>query len=144
MAKRRRKKAGGEAPTSDCVLLCDDVLISQGTGKHSLLGVIGGITVAGFPAVLGGYMAYARFSNVYAGQKITLKLISASTEESLLETEISFPAQSEPLGVYTVVTKVPHFIAREPGRYLFGAYHDGIPVATSPIVIVGPPREEES
>ena len=135
--KVRRKAKRGEAPTSDCLLLCDDVLISQGKNKHSLMGVIGGIGVTEFPAVLAGYVAYARFSNVYSGSKVEISLISADTEEPLFKARAEFPAQSDPLGVYTLVIQIKPFRVPAPGRYLFGAYHDGVAIATSPIIIQG-------
>jgi hypothetical protein len=138
MAKRRKgRTTKTESPTSDCVLLCDDVLVSTGKDKHNLVGIIGTIAVAGFPAVIGGYVTYARFRNVYQGKKVTLKFSSASTDESLFELEIPFPPQSNPLGVYTIVLPIPQFVAKEAGNYLFGAYDDGIPIAVSPISLVG-------
>jgi hypothetical protein len=142
MAKRKKKKLGLEGPTSDCLLLCDDVLISQGKNKHNLIGLIGGIAVRNFPAILEGYVAYARFSNVYGGQKITLKLSRGTDDATILEAEVPFPSQSDPLGVYTIVIPVPAFKVEEPGRYLFGAYHNGVPVASSPIIIQGPPTDK--
>jgi len=138
MAKRRKSKSAGlESPTSDCVLLCDDVLISQGKQKHNLIGIIGTIGVMGFPAAIGGYVAYARFRNVYKGKKVSLKFTSASNDESLFELEIPFPEQSNPLGVYTIVVPIAPFVVKEAGNYLFGAYDNGIPIAVSPINVVG-------
>lgn len=135
---RRRKKAAGETPTSDCLLLCDDVLISQGKNKHSLIGVIGAVGVSEFPAILGGYVAYCRFSNVYAGRRITFRLSRAATDETLLEADAESPAQTDPIGVYTLILPLKAFVVREPGRYLFGAYDHGVPIAESPIQIEGP------
>lgn len=142
MAKQRKKRRISEAPTSDCLLLCDDVLVSQGKNKHSLMGVIGAIGVTSFPSILGGYVAYARFSNVYAGQKINLKFTSAATDEVLFEGVAEFPGAHDPLGVYTLVVPIRPFTIKQPGRYIFGAYHDGIPIAASPVEIKGPPPEE--
>jgi hypothetical protein len=144
MAKSRKKRAGGvESPTSDCVLLCDDVIVSQGKHKHTLVGLIGLIGVPGFPAVIGGYVFYVRLSNVYSGgQKIVLRLSSASTDGTVMETEAMLPKESDPLGVYTLIAALPPFVVNEPGRYLFGAYHNGVPIATSPILIQGPTEEK--
>lgn len=145
MAKRRKKpRSGVESPTSDCVLLCDDVLISQGKNKHSLVGVIGTIAVAGFPAVIGGYVSYVRLSNVYSGgQKISLRLSSAKNDETIMEAETGLPVQSDPLGVYTFITPLPLFQITEEGRYLFGVYHNGVPIATSAILVQGPAEEKQ-
>jgi hypothetical protein len=145
MAKRQRKpRSGVESPTSDCVLLCDDVVVSQGKNKHTLVGIIGGIGVPRFPAVIGGYVTYVRLSNVYGGgQKITLRFSFAATDETIMETEARFPANSDPLGVYTLVAPIPQFVVAIGGRYIFGAYHNGVPIATSPILINGPVAEKD-
>lgn len=138
MAKKRKKpKAGLESPTSDCLLLCDDVFISQGKGKHNLVGLIGGIVVQSFPAQIGGYVAYTRFRNVYSGKKISLRFTSAGTNEALFEIEVAFPEKSDPLGIYTIMSQVPPFVVREAGDYLFGAYDNEVPIALSPIKIIG-------
>ena len=144
MPKRRRKK-GAVAPTVNCLLLCDDVLVSRGKDKHFLHGVIGGIGVASLPAPLGGYVAYVRFSNVHGEQKVRLTFEHAGDGESLFEIEASFPAQSDPLGVYTLVIPVPPFEIREAGRYMFTASHGGVPLAQSPIEIrlARPPQQEQ-
>jgi hypothetical protein len=143
MAKRKKKpKSGVESPTSSCVLLCDDVFVSTGKGKHTLSGIIGGVGVSSFPATLGGYVAYVRLSNVYSGgQKILLKLSAADTDQTLMEREEKLPHDSDPLGVYTLVIPVPAFRVTVGGRYIFGAYHNGVPIAVSPIIIQGPPEE---
>ena len=145
MAKSKRKRSGGiESPTSDCVLLCDDVLVSQGKHKHTLAGLIGTILVPAFPAIIGGYVAYVRLSNVYSGgQKVTLRLSLASTDDTIMETVSVLPKESDPLGVYTLIAPIPAFVVHEPGRYLFGAYHNGVvPIATSPILLQGPTEEK--
>ncbi len=92
-----------EAPTSSCLLLCDDVLVSQGRQKHFLQGIIGVVGVTQLPAVIGGYVAYVRLSNVYASQKVTINFEEADTQEVLFEFEVGFPEKGDPLGVYTLV-----------------------------------------
>lgn len=146
MAKRKKKpKSGVESPTSDCVLLCDDVVQSVGKGKHTLVGIIGGVKVPQFPATIGGYVAYVRLSNVYGGgQKIVLRLSVADTDQMIMETEAVFPPQTDPLGVYTLVVPVPVFRVLVGGRYIFGAYHNTIPIASSPINIIGPEKESSN
>ncbi len=76
MAKRRRQ-IRGVAPTVNCLLLCDDVLISQGKHKHFLQGIIGQIVVLELPAIIGGYVAYVRFPDVHGDQKVKLAFESA-------------------------------------------------------------------
>jgi hypothetical protein len=132
-----------ESPTCNCLLLCDDVLISGGRGKHYLQGVIGMLGAAEFPATIGGCVAYIRLSNVYADQKVSINLLNTRTEEIIFEFEAGFPDRSDPLGVYTLVVPIPPFVIAEPGRYLFNALHNNAPIAQSPIVVKGPPGERE-
>jgi hypothetical protein len=135
MAKRRPRRAKAEPPTCNCLLLCDDVLISQGRNKHFLQGVIGVIGVLQLPAVIGGYTAYVRVSNVYGAQRINLSFIDGVSDEVLLEANTDFPSHAEPLGVYTIVTPVPPIIVKHEGRYIFLASSRGVPLAQSPIEV---------
>ena len=144
MAKRRRQ-IRGVAPTVNCLLLCDDVLISQGKHKHFLQGIIGQIVVLELPAIIGGYVAYVRFSNVHGDQKVKLAFESAAGDDPLFEIEANFPSQSDPLGVYTLVIPVPPFAIQETGRFMFIASHGGVPLAQSPIEVrlIRPPQPEQ-
>jgi hypothetical protein len=135
MAKRRRARARLEAPTCNCLLLCDDVLISQGKNKHNLVGIIGGIAVRELPATLGGYVAYVRLSNVYGSQTVTISIEAADDGEAVLQFEAEFPAQADPLGVYTLVVHIPAFRIERAGRYLFNAMYNDVPFAQSPLEI---------
>jgi hypothetical protein len=60
------------------------------------------------------------------------------------ETEAIFPTDTDPLGVYTLVVPVPVFKVSVGGRYIFGAYHHNIPIASSPINIIGPGQENQN
>jgi hypothetical protein len=145
MARKKVKKNGGvEAPTSSCILLCDDVLISQGRNKHVLQGIIGVIGVATLPAVLGGYVAYIRLSNVYGSQQVTVQLEDAETSGVLFAFDAAFPAQSDPLGVYTLVVPIRPFAVEKVGRYLFSVIYGGVPIASTPVLIIQPSAEEQS
>ncbi|MFI5380096.1 MAG: DUF6941 family protein [Tepidisphaerales bacterium] len=135
MAKRRKKAIGQVPPMCNCLLLCDDVLISQGKGKHFLQGVIGIVGVSSLPAMIGGYVAYIRLSDVHGSQNVTISFVNARTGEPVIETKADFPSHADPLGVYTLVIPVPAFAVNEEGRYLFMVTHDGVPIAQTPVII---------
>jgi hypothetical protein len=136
MAKRvRRKTRSAVPPTCNCLLLCDEVLIGQAKPKHYLQGIIGLIGVKEVPAVIGRFVAYVRISNVHGEQKISLVFEPAKGGDSLFTVEVGLPSQADPLGVYTLVIPVPPFVVPEAGRYMFSAYHAGIPITQSPIEI---------
>ncbi len=127
-----------EAPTCNCILLCDDVLVSQAKGKHMLNGIIGVILVGGVPAILGGYVAYIRLSNVYGPQLVTVNLKLARTDDTIFEFDVKLPKEADPLGVYTLVVPIPLFQVAELGRYTFTAWSNQLPLAQTPIMIQGP------
>lgn len=144
MGKSRRKvgQTGAEPPTSSCLLICDDVIMSTARGKHALQGVVNGIAVRELPALVGPYVAYVRLSNVYGSQKIQLKFAHGSTDDEVFSFEAEAPEQSDPLGVHTLILKIPQFEITADGRYLFSAVHNGVPFASSPIVVKGPGSED--
>lgn len=146
MAKRRGKKSEKneiEPPTSDCLLLCDDVLASKRTGKHNLIGVIGTIVTPKLPHEIGGYVAYIRFANVYSGQKIVLTFKPASDEASpLFQIEFETPNNSNPLSIATLQFKIPMFVVECDGRYKFQAEHAGVPFVSTTIMIRSIERKE--
>lgn len=147
MAKRKVSRRQGptpETPTCNCALLCDDVLVSHGHGKHTLSGIIGMIVVRALPAALGPYVTYVRISNVYGDQKVTVNLEHADTFEAVFEFEATLPQPADPLGVYTLMVRIPPFSVSEAGRYMFNAKSGGVPLAQSPIMIqVAQPAEDD-
>ncbi|HEV7297943.1 MAG TPA: hypothetical protein VGN72_01155 [Tepidisphaeraceae bacterium] len=138
MAKRRKVgKSSLEAPMNSCLLLCDDVLRSTIRGKHILQGVIGGVQLLQLPAIIGPYVAYIRWSNVYGGQKIKLNFRNED-DDVIFGMEAKSPAKSDPLETHTLIIRIPPFEITTPGRYLFSAEHGGSPFAQTTIVIKGP------
>ncbi len=140
MAKKRPKKtpAPQESPTCNCIMLCDDVLVSTGKHKHTLAGVIGWIAVQEFPATIGGYVAYIRISNVYGTQSVTVSLEDPN-DSTLLEFRADLVGDRGPLDVHTLVVPIPPFAVKKPGRYVFLAKdRDGLLLAMVPIQIQSP------
>lgn len=138
MAKRKSKpkEAIPETPTCNCLLLCDDVVVSHGRDKQSLHGVIGVIGLRTLPAITGGFVAYIRLSNVYTNQKVTVGLEDAETDSPLWEFQAELVNRNDPLAVYTLVTRIPPFRVEKAGKYVLKAKHAGVPIAQTPIQIV--------
>lgn len=128
--------------TCDCALLCDDVLESHVKGKHSLMGIIGGIVVPSLPFPFGPCMCYVRLANLVTAKQVTLSLENADTAEILLSFQVEVPEQDHPLGVCTIVAPIPQFLIEKAGRYLFSAKSDGLPLAQSPIAVILPPGSD--
>jgi hypothetical protein len=119
-------------------LLCDDVVISHAHDKHVLQGVIGTLAVPKLPAVIGGFVVYLRLSNVHAKQTVKVKFRHADNddvERGLWELDAEVINQLDPLQVHTLIARVPPFQVAQPGRYIVTAEHQGVPLATIPLMI---------
>jgi hypothetical protein len=141
MANKGSKKttpAAAEAPTSSCLLLCDDVLVSYRGGKCTIQGVIDRIRVSALPAEIGPFVAYVRLSNVYRRQRLFFDLMCLSTNEKVLRINAISPKASNPLMTHTLVIPLPRFAVTDAGRYSFTASHGGAPFAQSLVVIETP------
>lgn len=148
MAKKskRKKAATAGTPTCNCLVLCDDVVVSHGRDKHNLMGIIGTLAFPALPAITGGFVAYVRLSNVHTQQRVTVGLEEAESEAPLWEFAAELVNRNDPLAVHTLVTKVPPFRIERPGRYLLKAKHNGVPLAQTPIIVVSaqPAGEERA
>ena len=144
MAKRKRvPKKQAEGPTSSCLVICDDVLLSYGKQKHFLQGVIGGILVPSLPAVIGPYVAYIRMSNVYGGQEIELDITRAGDSAEVFQIKATSPPGSDPLQTHTMILQIPPFQIMEVGRYIFSGTHGGVAFAQSVINIQAVAKEQK-
>ncbi|HMO25296.1 MAG TPA: hypothetical protein PKB10_03425 [Tepidisphaeraceae bacterium] len=143
MAKGSKKRQA-EAPTSDCILLCEDVLESKGRGKHMLQGVINIITVQNLPAVIGPLVAYVRMRNVYSRQRLhfSLGLLEKEQDGEILSFDLDSPDNSDPLGQHTLIIAVPPFPVEQEGRYVFTASHNGEAFAQTIFALRSYKREE--
>ena len=135
MAKKKSKPL--PQPTCSCLLLCDDVVISHAHDKHMLQGVIGALSVPKLPAVLGGFVVYIRLSNVHAMQMVSVKFRHAKDgfDDKGLWELVAQVIQKDPLDVSTLIARVPPFQVTEAGRYIVTAEHNGIPLATIPVML---------
>ncbi len=133
-AKRSKKAKHLPGPLCNCVLLCDDVLISA-KNKHFLQGIIGVIGLRELPAIIGGYVAYVRVSNVHGSSSVRVSLVRGETNQPVFAAEVNVK-QPDPLGVHTVVSQVPPVAIEHAGRYLFQVECNGEILAMSPIEIV--------
>jgi len=137
MAKQRGRKKDRvpETPTCNCLVLCDDVVISHAKGKHTLYGIIGNIAPPSLPHIIGPFVAYIQISNIYAQQRVTVSFETGDAGEPQWEFAAEFVSRSDPLQVHTLVARIPPFLIEKPGRYILRANHEGIPLAQTPITI---------
>src|SRR5262245_21010934 len=126
MGKRSTKRRPPpESPTCSCLVLCDDVVVSHGQDKHHLYGIIGALGVPSLPHIIGGFVAYARLSNVYEEQKVTVAFSHAEDDQLLWEFAAQLVNRDTPLAVHTLITRIPRFQIERAGRYVLAARHGG-------------------
>lgn len=145
MAKRGSDKAGSKSrvpPKCNCILLCDDVLISQGRAKHTLQGIIGTIVVGKLPIRLGGYVAYIRVQSVHGPKMLEVSLEEARTDRPVFQFRAEIPDRKDPLGVHTLCVPIIPFDIERDGIYWFVARNEGVILAQSPIHVVIVPAPE--
>ena len=140
--KKPTVKKKTHAPTCSCLLLCDDVVVSHGKDKHNLMGIVGTICVRETPAVIGGFVAYARTSNSHGLEAVELVIRRPSDNEPIMRIQAEFQADT-PLNVTTLVTRIPPIKIEEPGRYMFSAESAGNILAQTPINVIMPMEIKE-
>ena len=138
MAKRAKTKAPSRHtgnPTCNCILLCDNIVVSHADDKHNLLGVIGAITLPPRMMAVGPFVVYVRLSNVHANQKVEVCFEDAESETRIWAFVAELVNRNDPLAVYTLLSRVPAFLVPRAGRYLLSAKHGGVALAQTPIQI---------
>jgi hypothetical protein len=144
MAKKKKKatRQSAEAPTSSCLLICEDVFVGAGSAKHILHGIISEIFVPALPVTIVQAVAYVRLTNVYAEQNIALSFANVGTGVELFRFNSQSPKDSNPLGTHTLILKIPPFEITETGRYIFSALHNDIAFAECPVTVKVPEQTE--
>lgn len=146
MAKRRSraKAAAPETPTCHCLLICDDVLESKARRKLTLVGVVDGVLATKFPALVGGFVVYARLSNIYGDQKVYLEIGRADETGPKLQCPAIVKAR-DPLGVATIITTVPAIPVDRPGRFMLSLmWHNQAIIQQMGFQIVGATEQEDA
>jgi len=137
MARKKKKatKHTAEAPTSSCLLLCEDVTVSVASDKHTLKGVISEMFSPVIPYRTGTAAAYLRLSNLYANQQIIVRFENVETAEVLFQFDVQASDNSDPLGTHVIILKIPSFVIPRAGRYNLCAIHNNLPFAESMITV---------
>ena len=144
MGKKGKKK--GPPPVCNCCLLCDEVVQRFARQKDVLEGIINGLNVEGFPARLAVAVIYIRLTNLRPVPNETVKVdFVHSGDDScvVLSGTVEVPDSPDPFGVYTLTIAVRDLIFPRSGRYLLRVMHDEVPLAHTPIEVIGPESGDE-
>lgn len=126
-------------PSVVAMLVCDQIISEQGTGKKSLIGIFETLFSLGFPAPA-RLAVYAKLVDAQGRYRFQIRLVNLKDEKAVadlsFEGNITDPLSSAELGVNMANIMLP-----EPGRYEFQLYANDIYLhrVTMNVVQGGPP-----
>jgi hypothetical protein len=116
----------GNLPSVLAILLCDTIIIEQGTGKKTLVGLFEALNAGGFPTVQRiGF--YARLTDLEGKYRFSVRVvrIDGQKEEFVAGAEVDFTADNR-LGILELALNLPPLPFPNPGRYEFQLFADDV------------------
>ena len=113
-------------PSVLAILLCDGIIIEQGTGKKTLVGLFNNLNAASFPTVqpVGFYASLTDLDGHYRFD-IRVVRLAGETEELMGGAEAEFESHDR-LATLEMAVNLPPVPFTGPGRYEFQLFADGI------------------
>ena len=111
-------------PSVLAVLLCDTIIIEQGTGKKTLVGLFENLNAADFPTARPvGF--FARLTDMEGNYHFDVRVVrlDAEKEELMVGAEFEYKADDR-LAILDVALNLPPVPFLTPGRYEFQLYAD--------------------
>jgi len=127
-------------PSVLAILLCDWIIIEQGTEKKTLVGVFENLKSTGFPVVRPmGF--YARLTDLEGHYHFTLRIVrlNGDKEDFMAGAEFNFKSDDR-LGTLELALNLPAVPFTEPGRYEFQLSADGIYLGRAAMNVVAETR----
>jgi hypothetical protein len=123
---RRRPKAPSMAdapiPSVVAMLVCDQVIVEQGTGKKSLIGVFENVNSTAFP-MQARLAIYAKLVDASGHYDFLIRLVNLKDETKVAE--IKAEANIDPMAPAEFAINFVGMIFPEPGKYEFQLYANG-------------------
>lgn len=123
---KRTTKEMADAPIPSVVamLVCDQVIAEQGSGKKSLIGIFENVNAIVFPTPL-RVAVYAKLRDAHGHYKFRIRLVKLKDEKVVidldLEADIPDPTNPTELGINILGIMIP-----EAGKYEFQLYGNDI------------------
>jgi len=108
-------------PTVTAMLVCDQIVVEQGTGKKSLIGIFELIGTFMFPATVPRISVYVRLVDGFGRYPIKLRLVKLS-DESLIQDVNAEINIVDAMHAWEVVINLVGITLPEAGRYEFQFY----------------------
>lgn len=124
-----KKETRANKPVPQCLamILCDQIIVEQGTNKHVLIGTFSQISVAKLPAVHPAMWVFIALTEGRGEYNGLLKLLHAETNQVLFEAAGPLGFEN-PLQVLEIRMLIPPIRFEEPGVHCLDLYVDGAQV----------------
>jgi len=120
MSEPAPEQAKGKCPppAALCLLVCDDMIIDQETGKHSLIGIFDRIGAPQFPARHHRLSLYIELTNGHGQYDIKVGLMDVKADEEVISIggPMSFP---DPLAVVKMRLRLNNVVFPRFSEYRF-------------------------
>jgi hypothetical protein len=108
-------------PTFNAMLICDNAIREEGTGKVSLIGVFAQIWSVKFPSVHRSLCVYVNLGDAEGTYRARLEMIRADTMQVIGRGEIEFQS-TDRMRTTELVFELLGLVFERPGRYEFVLY----------------------
>lgn len=112
-------------PSVVAMLVCDQVIAEQGTGKKSLIGVFENIHAPGFPVLQGRMAVYARLVDAEGKYRFLIRLVKLDGEK--IVAELQFETEiADRLSAAELPINIANIVLPEAGKYEFQLYANDV------------------
>lgn len=106
-------------PNVKAILICDNIITEQGTGKNSLIGIFENINAKKFPCRHGNLGVYINFNDAVGRYRFKLELVDLENNKILGYIESQELEYKDKLTSNNLVLVLKDLIFEHPGRYEF-------------------------
>ena len=111
-------------PVLNALLVCDEAIKEEGTGKITLIGIFETMRVPRFPARLPRLCVYVKMTDAEGQYEITLQLIRLDDLQVIGERRLT-AALGDRMAAGELVFRFRTLTLLQPGRYEFRLFADG-------------------
>ena len=122
-------------PTVVALLLCDTVIIEEGTGKKSLIGVFDRFNFPEFPAQVQGFSFYARLTDVEGNYTFRIDVTDLEFDKVILSIDSSEALTPENVRYMDLVLTMPPVKFPRPGNYEFQLYANRVYIGREVVIV---------
>ena len=110
-------------PSVLAMLVCDQVIAEQGTGKKSLIGIFDNLQAPGFPTQT-RFAVYAKLADAQGQYKFRIRLVNLKDESPVadINADMTLPDSTNPA---ELAINMIGIILPEPGKYEFQLWGNG-------------------